>query len=135
MNDKRAWVMERCESIALWDGFDDSLIGIASRCGQDTIAIYDRDRMIAKLEKEMPSEDAEEYLSFNVENAHIGPLTPMIMERIPPRSQLRGIIRLVEVHATDAHRYRAALERIAEMKDEPYCAEFAKDTLSRGEQK
>jgi len=119
MNDKRRWIMDQCSEIALWDGFDEALVGLACRCGSEPLAVYDRDVMIRILSRQMSEEDAVEYLDFNLAGAHIGPLTPMILDRIPPKQKLR------------VTRLRNALTQIAEHRDEPYSADFAKDILER----
>ena len=131
MNEKRRWIMEQCSEIALWEGFDDALIGLATRCGSEPIAVYDRDRMISMLSKQMAPEDAVEYLDFNLAGAHIGPLTPMILDRIPPKQKLRGMLQIVKEREDEVTRLRNALTQIAEHRDEPYSADFAKDILER----
>tara|TARA_R110000824_G_scaffold364689_3_gene553070 strand:+ start:1190 stop:1432 length:243 start_codon:yes stop_codon:yes gene_type:complete len=63
-----------------WDGFDSALVGYGYRCGMEPVALYDRGLMLAALTSRegMTWEDAEEYLSFNVEGAWVGPGTPII---------------------------------------------------------
>ena len=56
MNEKRKWVTEMCSEVALWDGMDAALIGIAERCGQPRVAVYDRDKALSMLRKEMTPE-------------------------------------------------------------------------------
>ena len=131
MNSKRAWIMEQCSEIALWEGFDDALIGLATRCGSEPTAVYDRDRMIAMLSKQMDVDDAIEYLDFNIAGAHIGPLTPILLDRIPPMQKRRGMLKVLKQHEEEVQRLRDALTRIAENRDEPYSADFAKDMLER----
>lgn len=131
MNDKRRWIMDQCSEIALWDGFDEALVGLVVRCGSDPIAVYDRDVMIKTLSKQMSFEDACEYLDFNIAGAHIGPLTPMILDRIPPKQKLRGMLQIIKEREDEVTRLRNALTQIAEHRDEPYSAEFAKDILER----
>lgn len=133
MNDKRRWVMERCSEIALWDGFDEALVGLVVRCGSEPIAVYDREAMIKTLSKQMGEEDAIEYLDFNIAGAHIGPLTPMILDRIPPKQKLRGMLQIIKEREDEVTRLRNALTQIAEHRDEPYSADFAKDILGRRE--
>lgn len=67
------------------DGFDDAILGVATRCGQPTIVVYDRAKCIEILVQEgciggsrfdWHEEDAEEYFSFNVEGSWVGPRTP-----------------------------------------------------------
>jgi hypothetical protein len=131
MNGKRRWIMSQCEEIALWEGFDDALVGLGTRCGSETVAVYDRDRMLATLSRQMDPEEAVEYLDYNVTGAHIGPLTPIVLDRIPPKQKLRGFLVVLKAHEDEVQRLRDALTRIAENRDEPYSADFAKDMLAR----
>lgn len=131
MNDKRRWIMDQCSEIALWDGFDEALVGLVMRCGSDPLAVYDRDVMLKTLSKQMSLEDAVEYLDFNIAGAHIGPLTPMILDRIPPKQKLRGMLAVIKEREDEVTRLRNALTQIAEHRDEPYSADFAKDILNR----
>jgi hypothetical protein len=65
------------EGALLADGMEAGLIGVVRRCGQPTIALYDRDKCIESLVKEgMSYEEAEEYFSFNTEGAWVGEMTP-----------------------------------------------------------
>jgi hypothetical protein len=69
------------------DGFDDAILGVASRCGQPTIVVYDRAKCIdiLMLGNDLPiptREIAEEYFAFNVEGAWIGPRTPAFLTRL-----------------------------------------------------
>lgn len=123
--------MDQCSEIALWDGFDEALVGLVMRCGSDPLAVYDRDVMLKTLSKQMSLEDAVEYLDFNIAGAHIGPLTPMILDRIPPKQKLRGMLQIIKEREDEVTRLRNALTQIAEHRDEPYSADFAKDILNR----
>jgi hypothetical protein len=58
------------------DGFDDAILGVAVRCGQPTIVVYDREKCIEILMAHGFPGDAEEFFSFNVEGSWIGPRTP-----------------------------------------------------------
>jgi hypothetical protein len=71
------------------DGFDSALIGIASvwQRGKsdgtsrvDTL-VYDGDSILATLmhESGLSYEEAEEYISFNIEGAYVGEATPIIV--------------------------------------------------------
>jgi hypothetical protein len=123
MNDKRRWIMDQCS--------DEALVGLVQRCGSEPLAVYDRDVMIRMLSRKMSMEDAVEYLDFNIAGAHIGPLTPMILDRIPPKQKLRGMLQIVKEREDEVTRLRNALTQIAEHRDEPYSADFAKDILER----
>jgi hypothetical protein len=131
MNAKRKWALEQAEVIGFWDGFDSALIGVAHRCGETHRAVYDRDRMLRILERDMTAEEAEEHLSFNIEGAYCGPHTPMIMQRVPSRTRMRDSIQTLTDQQDEIQRLRDALTQIAENRDEPYSADFAKDILER----
>jgi hypothetical protein len=135
MNDKRKWVTEMCSEVALWDGMDAALIGIAERCGQPRVAVYDRDKALSMLRKEMTPEEAEEYFEFNVAGASIGPLTPFILTKIPRNKQVRSIAQTIKDSSREVFRLREALAVIAEFRDEPYSADFAKDIIALSEQR
>lgn len=64
------------------DGFEEALIGVARRCSQPSLAIYDREKCIKILAKDMSYEEAEEYFEFNVSGAWMGPNTPLFLHRI-----------------------------------------------------
>ena len=66
------------EGMLLYDGFDDAIIGIASRCGENTVLAYDIDKIIEILmdRDDLSYEEALEYYSFNMEGAYIGESTP-----------------------------------------------------------
>ena len=125
--------MDRCEQVAFWDGFDSAILGVAERSGFDPIPVYCRDRMLMVLSKQMDPEDAEEHLEHNIAGAHIGPLTPMIIDRVPPQQKLRGMLKTLKTHGDEILRLRDALTKITENNDEPYARDFANDILERRE--
>ena len=55
------------------DGYDDCVVGIDG----DGRLVYDRRKMLDKLEKDMSSEEAEEYFDFNIAGSHMGDMTPL----------------------------------------------------------
>ena len=60
--------------------FDHCIIGIASRCGMPASVVYDRDKIMELLQAEgMSHEEADEYISYNIEGAYVGETTPLIM--------------------------------------------------------
>ena len=81
----RAWlddyVNESGEEILLADGFDDALVGYATRCGQPPIAVYDRVQCLAILigRDGMTHADAEEFFEVNVAGAWVGRGTPCFL--------------------------------------------------------
>ncbi len=76
----REQLAEVNEDAVLFDGFENALVGIADRFGMESVALYDRDKMIEILmsQDDMPYEDAVEYLEFNVCGLWAGNSTPVI---------------------------------------------------------
>lgn len=76
-------VAEIDPDILLADGFDDAFIGLGTRCGQGTIAVYSRDKCIKKLMRDgMAEEAAHEHFDFNVAGAWAGDRTPLFVEEL-----------------------------------------------------
>ncbi len=66
------------EGTMVADGFGEALIGVGWRLNTP-IAIYDRDKVMAKLMEELIEEDADEFISFNIEGAYMGEGTPLLV--------------------------------------------------------
>jgi len=68
-----------------WDGFNEAIIGIGERCGQDDIIVYSLDKMTKVFmdANDVDEEEAMEYISFNVLGAWIGEQTPIIVTTGP----------------------------------------------------
>ena len=62
----------------LADGFSEALIGMGTRFMHD-VAVYDYEKCIEILERDMPHEDAIEYFDFNVSGAYVGENTPVFV--------------------------------------------------------
>ena len=64
-----------------WDGLDEAIIGICSRCGSQDMYCYDYNKMVEIfMEKdEMSEEDAVEWIDYNIAGAYVGETTPMIL--------------------------------------------------------
>tara|TARA_Y100000361_G_C10873440_1_gene195394 strand:+ start:96 stop:359 length:264 start_codon:yes stop_codon:yes gene_type:complete len=59
------------------DGFDEAIIGTVERFGDsEAIVLYDKEKVIQILMKEMPREEAEEYFYYNIIGAYVGEGTP-----------------------------------------------------------
>jgi len=68
---------ERYTGMLKVDGFDDCVIGIASRCSQVDLLAYSTEKIIAKLIRQgMDAESAWDYFGFNIEGAWHGEATP-----------------------------------------------------------
>lgn len=68
----------------LADGLDDALVGIARRCGQPTLAVYDVDKCAEVLMHRdgISYEEAMEHLEFNSIGAWVGPNTPVWLVKL-----------------------------------------------------
>jgi len=62
--------------------FDDAIIGIAERCGMDSVLAYDEDKIIDILmEKyDMDGSEAQEWYSYNMVGAYVGEGTPIFVK-------------------------------------------------------
>jgi hypothetical protein len=63
------------------DGFDDCIIGIASRCGQHDLIAYDVNKIIKVLQDRdgMSFEEAQEFFEYNILGAYMGEHTPIFL--------------------------------------------------------
>ena len=68
----------------IWDGYDDCIIGVGTRCGMTDVFIYDKHKMITKLVKrdDMTYDEALEFIDFNIAGAFIGEDTPILVDRM-----------------------------------------------------
>lgn len=66
----------------LADGFEGAFIGVATRCGQPTLAVYSAHKCIKILVERdgMTHEEALEYFNFNVVGGWVGEETPLFLE-------------------------------------------------------
>lgn len=63
------------------DGYDDCIIGVASRFGMSDCVAYDRNKIIKKLEQDgMSLEEAEEFFEYNILGAWVGETTPIFID-------------------------------------------------------
>lgn len=77
----RAALEEENPEAIFFDGLDGALVGIARQQYQPGHPVYLRSRIICELRKQgMSEEDADEWYSFNIEAAWVGPNTPLILE-------------------------------------------------------
>ena len=76
----REQLTEENPEALLADGFDQALIGVARRCGQPSLAVYDRNKCIEILAQDMDWHEAEEYFEFNVSGSWMGPNTPIFLD-------------------------------------------------------
>ena len=55
------------------NGYDDCIVGIDG----DGRLVYDRRKMLDKLEKDMSSEEAEDFFEYNIAGSHMGEMNPL----------------------------------------------------------
>jgi hypothetical protein len=79
----RDWVARFNDEALLADDFDDAIIGVAERCGQPTLVVYDIAKCINILVERdgLSRSDAQEFLEFNTLGAWVGEMTPLFMWR------------------------------------------------------
>ena len=77
MSKIREYIADIHPELVLMDGFDDCILGIASRCGDEQFIVYDYAKVIAKnMSHGMTEEEAIEFFNFNQECAYVGEHTP-----------------------------------------------------------
>jgi hypothetical protein len=74
----RDWLSEAHPEVILFDGFDDAILGVVDRFGQEPVVLYDRARCIEVLQERdgMEYDEAEEFFEFNVAGCYAGETTP-----------------------------------------------------------
>jgi hypothetical protein len=79
----REWIAEHNEEALLADGFDAAIIGVAVRCSQPALVVYDAEKCIEILEQRdgMGHEEATEFFEFNTLGAWVGAGTPLFLWR------------------------------------------------------
>ena len=66
------------------DGMDEAIVGYAVQWGSPALVVYDAEKIIEILSKDMGYEEAVEHFSFNIECAYLGPGTPLMLFRSEP---------------------------------------------------
>ncbi len=81
MSLKMDFIRETYPETLVMDGFDDCIIGICYRFGQEPIIAYDQPAVISKLmEQGMDEDEAIEYFEFNQIGAWMGEYTPCFID-------------------------------------------------------
>lgn len=70
------------------DGFEDAILGVAERCSQRPVVVYDIERCLQILVERdhMSYEDAADFFNFNVLGAWVGENTPLFLWRFERRA-------------------------------------------------
>lgn len=79
------WISEMNPKALLADGFEDAVVGVAERCGSQTVVVYDAEHCITILMKRdhMTFDEASEFFRFNTLGAYVGENTPLFLWRLP----------------------------------------------------
>jgi len=82
--DIRDRLAEVDSDLLMADGWDDCILGTAYSPGRELLVVYDGEAIIQKMidRDGMTHEEAEEFFSFNIEGAWVGPRTPVFLRRI-----------------------------------------------------
>jgi hypothetical protein len=69
-------------------GLEAALLGIATRCTQGPVAVYDYDALVRVfVERDgLTPEEAAEYIDFNIAGAWVGDRTPLLLVRVSPEA-------------------------------------------------
>lgn len=67
--------------LLLADGLDEAFIGIAERIGMEPVAVYDEDKVLEILMRDMSEQDAYDNYDFNIRGAYVGERTPLFLKR------------------------------------------------------
>jgi hypothetical protein len=70
------------EELLVADGFDAAILGITE--SGELVVVYDWDKCVELLRKDMSEEDALEHMSFNVTGAYVGSKTPIFIRFLNP---------------------------------------------------
>jgi len=73
----REWLAETDDEFLCADGFDEAIVGYVERACSAPLALYDREKCIEILMKDMSRDEAEEYFEFNTIGAWVGDRTPV----------------------------------------------------------
>jgi hypothetical protein len=63
----------------LADGFEEAFVGVASQF-TSLVTVFDKQKCIEILMRDMSEEEAHEYFDFNVAGAYVGESTPMFID-------------------------------------------------------
>ena len=71
------------EEALLADGFDEAIVGMASRCAMNPVVVYDTEKVISILmEQGMDEDEAIEYFEFNIAGAYVGENGPIFLHTL-----------------------------------------------------
>lgn len=66
----------------LEEEFDEAIIGVAERIGDEPVVAYDTTKIVEVLSRSMTVDDAYEFFEFNILGAYVGHKTPMFITTV-----------------------------------------------------
>ena len=68
------------DKLMVMDGYDDCIVGVVERFGQEPIVCYDKEKVLRRLEADgMDRDEAEEFFYLNQIGAWMGDATPCFL--------------------------------------------------------
>lgn len=61
------------------DGLEEALVGTGTKFTH-SVAVYNKQKVLEILQKDMTREEAEEYFDFNIAGAYVGESTPIFLD-------------------------------------------------------
>ena len=59
--------------------FDEAILGVAERIGQEPVVAYDTTKVVEILSRSMSVDEAYEYFDYNILGAYVGDKTPLFI--------------------------------------------------------
>ena len=59
--------------------FDEAIIGVAERIGQEPVVAYDTTKLVEILSRSMSVDEAYEFFDYNILGAYVGDKTPLFI--------------------------------------------------------
>jgi hypothetical protein len=59
--------------------FDEAIIGVSERIGDEPVVAYDTTKIVAILSRSMSVDEAYEFFEFNILGAYVGDKTPLFI--------------------------------------------------------
>jgi hypothetical protein len=80
---RREWCGQFNPEALMADGYEDAILGVAERCGQPALVVYDADKCVQILidRDGMDYEEAYEFFQFNTLGCWAGEMTPLYLWR------------------------------------------------------
>lgn len=73
-----------------FDGLDEAIIGVTA--GMSAVLVYDYDKLVDVFcAQGMDTEEAQEWVNFNVVGAYMGEGTPIVVYFCAPEDALQGV--------------------------------------------